>query len=123
MFSITSCNFGNEALSEKIVYHCFAEFRYGLAFLSKKCCEGRPKSVGIPNNIDGVHKMIEEDRHATHHEIKASHDISHTAIHSILKEHFAVKRICSKWILHNLTEAKKEVHANWCKEMKKKNAD
>ena len=63
---------------------------------------------------------MNEDWYVPYHEIKASLDASQTAIHSILYEKLAVKKICSKWISHNVTEAQKEVRANWCKEMLKK---
>ena len=50
-------------------------------------------------------------------EIEASLGISSTSIHSILHEHLAVKKICSRWIPHNLTIAAKEVRVDFCKEM------
>ena len=112
--------FGNEAPSEKTIYNWFAEFRRGRESVSDESREGRPKSVVNPKNIDAVRKMIEEDRHVTYHEIEATLGISKTAIQSILQEHLAVKKICSRWIPHNLTEAQKEARVNWCKEMRQK---
>ena len=97
--------FGNEAPSERIVYNWFAEFRRGRASVSDESREGRPKSVVIPKNIDAVRNMIEEGRHVTYREIKASFCISQTALHSILHEHLAVKKFCPRWIPHNLTKA------------------
>ena len=46
--------------------------------------------------------------------------ISSTSKHSILHEHLFVKKICSRWIPHNLTIAQKKVRVDWCKEMLKK---
>lgn len=112
--------FGNEAPSEKTIYNWFAEFRRGRESVSDESREGRPKSVVNPKNIDAVRKMIEEDRHVTYREIEATLGISKTAIQSILQEHLAVKKICSRWIPHNLTEAQKEARVNWCKEMRQK---
>ena len=43
-----------------------------------------------------------------------------TSIHSILHEQLDVKKICSHWIPHNLTKAKKMVRVDWCKEMLEK---
>lgn len=112
--------FGNEAPSEKTVYNWFAEFRRGRTSVSDEYREGRPKSVVVPKNIDAVRTMIKEDRHVTYREIEASLGMSKTAIHSILHEHLAVRKICSRWIPHNLTEAQKNARVNWCKEMLKK---
>ena len=41
-------------------------------------------------------------------------------MHSILHEHLAAKKICSRWIPHNLTKAQKEACAKLYKEMLKK---
>ena len=64
--------------------------------------------------------MIKEDRRVTYCEIEASCGISKTAIQSILHKHFAVKKICSRWIPHDLTQDQKDARVNWCKEMPQK---
>ena len=46
--------------------------------------------------------------------------ISYTSMHSVLHEHLAVKKICSRWIPHNLTIAQTKVRVHWCKEMLEK---
>ena len=46
--------------------------------------------------------------------------ISMTTIHKILHEHLGVRKICSRWIPHNLTIAQKQSRVNWCKEMLQK---
>ena len=69
--------------------------------------EGPPKTAVVPENIAAVHELIMQDRHVTYLEIKASLGISSTSILSILHEHLAVKKICSSWIPHNLTNAQK----------------
>ena len=107
--------FGNEASSEKAIYNCSAELRRGCASVSDESREGRPKSVLIPNNIKVMCKMIEQDRHVTYCEIEALLGISQIAILSIFHDHLAVKKICSRWISHNLIEAQKEAHGKLVK--------
>ena len=46
--------------------------------------------------------------------------ISSTSLHSILREHFAVKRICSRWIPQKLTITEKKVHIDGCIEILEK---
>ena len=46
--------------------------------------------------------------------------ISSTSMHSILHEHLAAKKIFSRWVPHNLTNAQKSVRVDWCKEMLEK---
>ena len=80
----------------------------------------RPTSAVVPENIDAVHELIKNDRHVTYREIEASLDISMTSINKILHEHLHVKKVCSRWIPHNLTIAQKEARVDWCKKMLKK---
>jgi len=67
----------------------------------------------VPKNIDAVRELIKQDRHMTYHEIEASLDISMTSIYKILHEYLAVKKICSRWIPHNLTIAQKKARVDW----------
>lgn len=70
-----------------------------------------------PKNIDAVRELITEDRHSTYCEIEACLGISGTSIHSILHGHLHGKKICSRWIPHNLKIAQKEALVNLCKNM------
>lgn len=63
--------------------------------------EDRPKSV-VPENIEGVRKLMMQDRHLTYHEIESTVDFSITRITKILHNHLFVKNICARWIPHNL---------------------
>jgi [histone H3]-lysine36 N-dimethyltransferase SETMAR len=112
--------YGDQAPSFSTVKNWYNEFSRGRRSLTDEFREGRPKSVVVPQNIDAVEKMIREDRHVTYREIEATLGISMTSIHKILHEHLAVKKICSRWIPHNLTIAQKKARVDWCKEMLKK---
>ena len=54
-----------------------------------------------------MRQLILQDRHVTYCEIETILGISGTRVHSILYEHLALKKICSLWILHNLSIAQK----------------
>ena len=64
--------------------------------------------------------MIERDRHIPYREIQVSLGIDMKAIHTILHDHLSVRKLCSRWIPHNSTEAKKQARIKWSKEMLKK---
>ena len=63
--------------------------------------------------------MIERDQYITYREIQASLGINMKAIHD-LHDHLSVRKLCSHWIPHNLTEAQKQARVKWSKEMLKK---
>ena len=112
--------YGDEAPSYSTVKNWFNEFNRGRRSLKDEDREGRPKTAVVPENIDAVRELIMQDRHVTYREIEASLGISSTSIHSILHGHLAVKKVCSRWIPHNLTVAQKKARVDWCKEILKK---
>ena len=61
------------------------------------------KQPHLSENIVAVRELIMQESHVTCREIEASLGISSTSIHSILHEHLGVKKICCRWIPHNLT--------------------
>ncbi|EGI59618.1 FLJ37770-like protein, partial [Acromyrmex echinatior] len=97
--------FGDEVPFNRIVYNWFAEFQCGRTFLCDEFREDRPSTSVVAINVDAVREMIERDRHITYCEIQASLGIDMKAIHTILHDHLSVRKLCSRWILHNLTEA------------------
>jgi len=107
--------FGDEAPSLATVRRWFAEFKRGRCSLSDEYREGRPSTAVTPENIDNVRTMIKADRHVTYCEIRASLGIGMSQIHSILHDNLAVKKLCSRWIPHNLTKAQKDARVAWSK--------
>ena len=110
--------FGDEASSRTNVYRWYGEFNRGRSLLQDVFRKGRPKSVVVPEIIDAVGQLILQDRHVTYHEIEITLGISGTSIRSILHEHLTVKKICSRWIPHNLSIAQKKARVDLSKEMR-----
>ena len=99
--------FGNEAPSRTNVYRWYDEFNRGRSLLQDELREGPSKSVVVPETIDAVPQLILQDRHVSYRAIETTLHIIGTSIRSILPAHLTVKRICSRWIPHNLSIAQK----------------
>ncbi|GFS88258.1 hypothetical protein NPIL_702731 [Nephila pilipes] len=112
--------YSDKAPSYSTVRNWYNEFNRGRCSIQDESRAGRPKSVVVPEKINAVRELIKQDRHVTYREIEASLDISMTSINKILHEHLSVKKICSRWIPHNLTNAQKKARVDWCKEMLEK---
>ncbi|GFT77404.1 histone-lysine N-methyltransferase SETMAR [Nephila pilipes] len=112
--------YNDKAPSYSTVKNWYNEFNRGRCSIQDESRAGRPKSVVVPEKINAVRELIKQDRHVTYREIEASLDISVTSINKILHEHLSVKKICSRWIPHNLTNAQKKARVDWCKEMLEK---
>ena len=65
-------------------------------------------------------QLILQDRHVTYREIETTLGHSGTSRHSILHEHFTLKKICSRWTPHNLSIVQKRARVNWSKEILQK---
>ena len=103
--------FGDETPSRTSVYRWYGEFNWGRSLLQDEFREGRLKSIVVPETIDAVCQLILQDLHVTYREIETTLGISGTSIHSILQEHLTVKKICSRWMPHNLSIVQTKAHA------------
>ncbi|KAG5310828.1 SETMR methyltransferase, partial [Acromyrmex insinuator] len=92
-------------------YNWFVEFQHGRTFLCDEFREGRPSTSVVATNVDAVREMIERDRHMTYREIQVSLGIDMKAIHTILHDHLNVRKLCSRWIPHDLTEAQTWIYS------------
>ncbi|GBP46546.1 hypothetical protein EVAR_21701_1 [Eumeta japonica] len=69
------------------------------------------------DNVNAVRLMKEFDKRVTYQQIRTSLDISMSQVHKILHKYFAVRKLCSRCIPCNLTEAQKLNCVNWCREI------
>lgn len=104
-----------EAPSKTTIYRWYSEFRRGRSFLTTVPSSGRPKTAVTQENIDAVRQLIQEDRHVTYEQIRASLSIGMTAIQIILHDELGVRKLVSRWVPHRLTEEQKSARVNWCR--------
>ncbi|GBP70761.1 hypothetical protein EVAR_50867_1 [Eumeta japonica] len=76
--------------------------------------EGRPFMATTEDNIV-MRLVIVTDKRVTYHQFRTSYRYESTV--QILREYLAVRKFCTRWIAHNLTEAQKPRRINWCCEM------
>ena len=53
---------GDEAPSTTSVYRWYGEFNRDRSSLQDEFCEGRPKSVVVPETIDAMRQLVLQDR-------------------------------------------------------------
>lgn len=107
--------FKSEAPSQTTIYRWYSEFRRGRASLGTVPSTGRPKTAVTPENVAVVRRMIQDDRHITYEQIRATLGIGMTAIQTVLHGELGVRKLVSRWVPHNLSEEQKAARVNWCR--------
>lgn len=107
--------FGDKSCSLATVKRWYNEFQRGRLSLNDNFRAPKPKTAVTEKNIGLVRNMIEEDRHVTARSIQATLKIGVKAIDTILHKHLMVRKLCARWIPHNLTPVQKENRVAWCR--------
>lgn len=109
--------FGDEGPSKATVYRWFSEFKRGRQSMTDEERCGRPLTAVTEENVLAVKKIIEENKRITYEEIQHLMKIGSGSVHKILHDHLRVRRIVSRWVPHNLTDAQKQARVQWCHDM------
>lgn len=113
-------SFDDAAPSLATVYNWFGEFKRNRTQLSDDIREGRPSTAVTEENINAVRLMIEAEKRTTYQQIRASLGIGMSQVQTILHDHLKVRKLCARWIPHDLTEEQKLCRVKWCRQMLKK---
>ncbi len=105
--------YGAQCMSEGVVRQWVRDFRVGRDEVHDLPQEGRPKDSLTSDAIVGVRSLLEEDRRLTIQQIEyAMHEemcnpISRATVHRIVRDELAMKKVSSRWVLKQLTDALK----------------
>ncbi|RVE43011.1 hypothetical protein evm_012323 [Chilo suppressalis] len=109
--------FMDEGPSNATINRWCSEFKRGRLTLGDEQRSGRPTTAVTEESVLAVKKKIQENRRITYEEIQHTLHIGSASVHKILHEHLCVRRIVSRWVPHNLTEAQKQARVDWCTDM------
>ena len=96
--------YGNGAIVCKWV-HCFNDGRESIENDPRL---GRPISVFTEKNVATVKTLIEEDTHYNVQEIEELSGIHSSSVLKILREQLGLRKICTCWVPHLLTDEQKQ---------------
>ena len=107
---------GDQAPSDRTVFNWFREYERGKLDVSDASRSGRPRTAVSEEMVDTVRSIIEDDPHATYEQIECSLGIHPPAIYSILHDHLNLRKICARWVPHQLTKDQKQLRVQFCQE-------
>ena len=100
--------YGNGALKYATVCKWVRCFNDGRESIENDPRVGRPVSVLTEKNVATVKKLIEKDAHYTVQEIEELSGIHSSSVLKILHERLGLRKICTRWVPHLLTDEQKQ---------------
>ncbi|GBP54158.1 Putative uncharacterized protein FLJ37770 [Eumeta japonica] len=95
----------------------FNKFKRGHTNLTDDLRMRCPSTATTEDNISALRLMKETERKVTYQQIHTSLGIGKSQVDKILHERLAVRKLYTRWIPRNLTEAQKLCRINKCREM------
>ena len=112
--------FPGSSPSYATVFRWFKEFKREKTNFKDDHRSGRPSTAVTEKNVENLRKIIKDDRHVTYQQIQQSLEISAGSVKKILKDDLGVRKVCSRWVPHQLTDHQRQARIKWCQEMLKK---
>ena len=92
---------GESALTYRTVARRVKAFNEGRQNVADMCRPGRP-SVG-EEELYALTALLDSDRRHTIRELARETGLAHTIVLHVLKERLGMRKLASRWVLHDLT--------------------
>jgi transposase len=93
--------------SQPTVFKWCKRFREGRQSLNDDVRGGRPSTSSTPENVQILKGLIEEQPRTSLRDLSETTGLSKDTIRHILTDELGLRKICSTWIPHHLSEANK----------------
>ncbi|XP_075217801.1 histone-lysine N-methyltransferase SETMAR-like [Lycorma delicatula] len=100
--------YGESCLSGSKIYEWIDRFKNGKFSLWNEQCQGRPSTSKTNENIEAVKQMILGNRRITVDDTASELNISHGSAFSIIHDFLNFRKVCARWIPHQLTRIHKQ---------------
>jgi hypothetical protein len=100
--------YGQGVISYSTVAHWVHRFSSERESLDDNPRSGHPAFVITQQNIDAVKDPVHDDPHISKDYLATILDISRGSVDTILKQHFSLRKISSRWVPHKLTQKQRQ---------------
>jgi len=118
-FNLMKKVYCNDALSRTRVYEWYKRFRDGRVDINDDEHPGAKKSVVTDRNMEVVRDFITKEPKCSLRYMEGELNISKNAIHRILTQHLGLRKICARFVPHQLTDDQKALRIRHCKDLLK----
>ena len=117
--SLKHCS-GDQSQSEATIFRWFKQFMSGARTLEDGDCCGRMTTTVTQEDVSWVESLNKKDPKLTYAEIQDIMKISSGNLTRILHDSLGVRKCCTLWVLHNLSEEQKRGRVDWCTHIPRK---
>lgn len=107
---------GESYVSYPCVTKWIREFREGRQSIEDAPRSGRPVTQTTAENIELVRQLIDTDPHVSIRYLITETGLSYFIVYNIITEHLKLKKLCTRWVPHFLTEEQKKERVRICQE-------
>ena len=117
--SLKHC-FGDQSPSEATIFRRFRQFMSQARTLEDDNRCGQMTTTVTPEDVPRVESPIKKDPKMTCAEIQDIMKISSGSLTRIVHNNLGVRKRCTRWVPHNLSEEQKRGRVEWCNHMLRK---
>ena len=99
--------YGPQTISMRTVIRWVKAFKTGKFSVEDDTRPGRPKTSVTKANIPAVKIVVEQDARLSVRDIASCTGISEGSVQTFLKKRLDLRKVCSRWVPHLLTEEQK----------------
>jgi len=107
--------YGDAAPTYMTVTRWMNRFRDGSEDLNDLSRPGQPITETTMANIEILRELIETNPYISYRQIEALTTFSKYTIGKIINEHLLLRKICSRWVPHNLSSEQKAKRVSMCR--------
>ena len=111
--------YGPQTISVRTVFTWVKAFKTGKFSVEDYIPTGRPKTSVTKANITAVKIVIEQDARLSVQDIASCTGISEGSVQTILRNRLDLRKVCSRWVPHLLTEEQKTQRLKCARELLK----
>ena len=104
-----------KARSLRAVERWYKQFERGDFNLEDDPRSGRPRDVTTPETVAAIEKPVRWNRRIIYKQIEENLTISAWTVNKIIHEHLHLRKVCTLFVPHKLTDEQKANRVEWCK--------
>ena len=109
--------FGNDSPSLATIYRWFSRFDGGQVNFEDEPRSGRPATAVCDESIAKARTLIKDNRRITVLELGEALQVGQHAVNEILHGYLKVKKLCARWVPHQLKDVHRQQRIDFCQLM------